>query len=48
MKCLFFLKGIDYFFSSIEWKEMLQNWAEEVRNGYYLKTLPPFEYTGEN
>lgn len=41
-------KGIDYFFSSIEWKEMLQNWAAEVRNGYYLKTLPPFEYTGEN
>ena len=41
-------KSIDSFFSSIEWKEMLQNWAAEVRSGYYLKTLPPFKYTAEN
>ena len=41
-------KGIIYFFSSVEWKEMLQNWSAEVRSGYFLQTLPPFEYTGEN
>ena len=41
-------KGIDYFFNSIEWKEMLQNWAAEVRNGYYTQTQPPFEYVGGN
>jgi hypothetical protein len=35
-------KGIDYFFNSIEWKEMLQNLAAEVRNGYYTQTHPPF------
>jgi len=40
--------GINYFFNSIEWKEMLQNWAAEVRSGYYIQTRPPFEYTGEN
>lgn len=41
-------QGIDYFFNSVEWKEMLQNWSAEVRTGYYLQTLPPFEYTPEN
>ncbi|MFL0269344.1 hypothetical protein [Candidatus Clostridium radicumherbarum] len=41
-------KGIDYFFNSIEWKEMLQNWTAEVRKGYYTKTQPHFEYIGEN
>ncbi|MFT4143327.1 MAG: hypothetical protein QM644_02640 [Mobilitalea sp.] len=40
-------KGIDYFFESVEWKEMLQNWAAEVRSGYYLQTRPDFNYTGE-
>jgi len=38
-------KGIDYFFKSVEWKEMLKNWAAEVRTGYYIKTLPPYKYT---
>ncbi|MDF2804440.1 MAG: hypothetical protein K0S61_4345 [Anaerocolumna sp.] len=40
-------KGIDYFFESVEWKEMLQNWSAEVRSGYYIQTRPPFNYTGE-
>ena len=33
-------KGVDYFFESVEWKEMLQNWSAEVRSGYYLQTKP--------
>ena len=41
-------KGIDYFFESIEWKEMLQNWSAEVRSGYYIQTRAPYDYTGEN
>lgn len=41
-------KGIDYFFASVEWKEMLKNWAAEVRTGYYLQTTPEFEYTQQN
>lgn len=41
-------KGIDYFFASVEWKEVLQNWSAEVRSGYYLQTRPVFNYTGEN
>ena len=41
-------KGIDYFFESVEWKEMLQNWAAEVRCGYYIQTRSEFDYVGEN
>ncbi|TGE32207.1 hypothetical protein [Desulfosporosinus sp. Sb-LF] len=26
------------------WKEILQNWAAEVRGGYYIQTQPEFEY----
>lgn len=40
-------KGIDYFFVSVEWKEMLQNWAAEVRSGYYIQTRSKFDYIGE-
>lgn len=40
-------KGIDYFFESVEWKEMLQNWSAEVRSGYYIQTRPKFDYIGE-
>ena len=39
--------GIDYFFRSIEWKEMLLNWSAEVRIGYYLKTQASFQYIPE-
>lgn len=41
-------KGIDYFFESVEWKEVLQNWSAEVRSGYYIQTRSEFDYTGEN
>lgn len=41
-------KGIDYFFESVEWKEMLQNWSAEVRSGYYIQTRADYDYTGEN
>jgi len=41
-------KGIDYFFKSVEWREMLKNWSAEVRTGYYNQTLPPYKYTAEN
>jgi hypothetical protein len=41
-------KGIDYFFESVEWKEMLQNWAAEVRSGYFIQTSSKFDYVGEN
>lgn len=40
-------KGIDYFFESVEWKEMIKNWAAEVRTGYYIQTSPDYEYTAE-
>lgn len=39
--------GIESFFSSVEWKEMLQNWSAEVRSGYYLTTKPDFESISE-
>jgi hypothetical protein len=41
-------KGINYFFESVEWKEVLQNWSAEVRSGYYIQTRPVFNYIGEN
>ncbi|QAA34781.1 hypothetical protein [Clostridium manihotivorum] len=41
-------QGIDYFFMSVEWKEMLQNWSAEVRSGYFLNTQPPYDYVPEN
>ncbi len=41
-------KGIDYFFDSVEWKEMLQNWAAEVRSGYFIQTSAKYDYIGEN
>ncbi len=40
-------KGIDSFFESVEWKEVLQNWSAEVRSGYFIQTRPQFHYTGE-
>ncbi len=35
---------LDAFFKSIEWKELLQNWAAHVRSGYYIQTEPEFKY----
>lgn len=40
-------QGVDYFFKSTEWKEMLQNWSAEVRSGYFLNTKPPYDYVPE-
>ncbi|MGG7175954.1 hypothetical protein ACQPU1_00070 [Clostridium paraputrificum] len=40
-------KPIDYFFSSVEWNEMLKNWSAEVRSGFFISTNPPYRYTGE-
>ncbi|WP_238882739.1 hypothetical protein [Clostridium sp. YIM B02551] len=40
-------KGIDFFFSSVEWKEALQNWSAEVRSGYFLQTQPTYDYVSE-
>jgi len=38
---------IDTFFNSVQWKEILKNWAAEVRNGYYIQTSPEFAYACE-
>ena len=35
---------IEDFFNSVMWKEILQNWAAEVRSGYYIQTSPEFKY----
>lgn len=35
---------VNEFFNSVEWKEILQNWSSEVRNGYYIKTNPEYKY----
>lgn len=40
-------QGIDSFFSSVEWKEMLLNWSAEVRSGYYINTRSDYEYVME-
>jgi hypothetical protein len=32
------------FFGSNEWKDVLKNWAYEVRSGYYKQTRPTFKY----
>jgi hypothetical protein len=36
---------IDAFFDSVQWREILKNWAAEVRNGYYIQTGPVFKYS---
>lgn len=36
---------IDEFFDSIAWKEALQNWAGQVRSGYFIQTNPEYKYT---
>ncbi|OIK11329.1 hypothetical protein BIV59_12540 [Bacillus sp. MUM 13] len=36
--------SVDQFFNSVQWKEVLQNWAGQVRSGYFAQTAPEFEY----
>ena len=36
---------VDEFFESVAWKEALQNWAGQVRSGYFIQTNPEFKYT---
>lgn len=33
------------FFTSNAWLEIFQNWACQVRNGFYIQTQPPFQYS---
>lgn len=35
---------VDEFFESVQWKEALQNWAGQVRSGYFIQTSPEFQY----
>ncbi|WP_378125323.1 hypothetical protein [Cohnella faecalis] len=35
---------VDEFFDSVQWKEALQNWAGQVRSGYFIQTGPEFHY----
>lgn len=36
------------FFTSNAWLEIFQNWISQVRNGFYIQTQPPFQYTCNN
>lgn len=36
---------VDQFFDSEQWKETLQNWAAQVRSGYFIQTSPDFRST---
>ncbi|MDC2867922.1 hypothetical protein [Bacillus sp. BP-3] len=35
---------VEQFFNSVPWKEALNNWAGQVRSGYFAQTAPEFEY----
>jgi hypothetical protein len=35
-------QSVEDFFSSVQWREVLANWAAEVRTNYYLRTEPTF------
>lgn len=37
--------SVDQFFDSVQWKEALQNWAGQVRSGYFIQTGPEYQYT---
>lgn len=39
---------VDQFFNSVQWKEALQNWAGQVRSGYFAQTGPEFQYKFDN
>lgn len=36
---------VNQFFTSVQWKEALHNWAGQVRSGYFIQTGPEFKYT---
>jgi len=36
---------LEDFFTSNAWLEIFQNWACQVRNGFYIQTQPEFQYT---
>ncbi|MGN6710976.1 hypothetical protein [Anaerocolumna jejuensis] len=36
---------ITSFFSKNDWKSIFQNWVGQVRNGYYIQTEPPYQYS---
>lgn len=36
------------FFDKNDWKSIFQNWVSQVRNGYYIQTQPPFQYSCSN
>jgi hypothetical protein len=39
---------LEDFFTSNSWREIFQNWIAQVRNGFYIQTQPPFQYTCNN
>ncbi|GED68229.1 hypothetical protein BRE01_19310 [Brevibacillus reuszeri] len=36
---------VNEFFESVQWKEALQNWAGQVRSGYFIQTGPEYKYS---
>lgn len=36
---------IESFFMKNDWKSIFQNWASQVRAGYYIQTQPEFKYS---
>lgn len=36
---------IEAFFLSNDWKSIFQNWAGQVRSGFYIQTQPEFQYS---
>ena len=38
-------ESLESFFTSNAWLEIFQNWTSQVRNGFYLQTQPPFQYS---
>lgn len=39
---------IESFFIQNDWKSIFQNWASQVRTGYYIQTQPEFQYSCTN
>lgn len=40
--------SVDQFFRSVQWKEVLQNWAGQVRSGYFIQTEPEYKFSCYN
>ncbi|KKI91715.1 hypothetical protein WQ54_13205 [Bacillus sp. SA1-12] len=36
---------VDEFFNSVQWEEVLHNWAAKVRSGYFIQTGPKYKYS---